>query len=80
MVRAYVLIDMMAGYARALVDSLCNKKGIVVVNRVTGPYDIIVIIEGEDMNSISEFVSNEIHTMSGVVRTTTCVTLGQASK
>ena len=76
MVRAYVLIDMKAGYARDLVDSLCNKEGIVVVNRVTGPYDIVVIIEGEDINTISEFVSNEIHTMSGVVRTTTCVTLG----
>ena len=76
MVRAYVLIDMTAGYARGLVESLCNKQGIVGISRVTGPYDVVVMIEGEDINTLSEFVSNEIHTMSGVVRTTTCVTLG----
>lgn len=76
MVRAYVLIEMMAGHARNLVSSLSNQAGVVVVDRVTGPYDVVAVIEGADINTISELVTNEIHTLSGVVRTTTCVTLG----
>ena len=76
MVRAYILIEMMAGHSRNLVNSLKGKKGVKSVSRVTGPYDVLAVLEASDINDISDIVNSEIHSLTGVVRTTTCVTLG----
>ena len=75
MTRAYVLVEMMAGHARNLVNNLSGRRQVTDVARVTGPYDVIVVIEAEDVNEISETVNRGIHSQAGVVRTTTCVTL-----
>ena len=77
MVRAYILIEMVAGHSRNLVNSLRGSSGIRNVARVTGPYDVIVIVEGKDVNEISEIVATEVHSQSGMVRTTTCVSLSE---
>ena len=75
MVRAYVLIEMVAGQSRNLVASLRDRPSVKDVDRVTGPYDVIAVLQGDDINQISDVVSKEIHSLAGVVRTTTCVSL-----
>ncbi len=75
MVRAYILIEMVAGHSRALVASLQGGASVVAVDRVTGPFDVVAILEGKDINAISDIVTSEIHSLEGVVRTTTCVCL-----
>jgi DNA-binding Lrp family transcriptional regulator len=45
------------------------------LDRVTGPYDVIAVLEATDINRISDIVADEIHSLPGVVRTTTCVSL-----
>ena len=75
MVRAYVLIEMVAGHSRNLVNSLNGREDILNVARVTGPYDVIAVLEGQDIDAISNTVTEIIHTLGGVVRTTTCVAL-----
>ena len=75
MVRAYVLIEMVAGHSRNLVNSLKGREDILDVARVTGPYDVIAVLEGQDIDEISNTVTEIIHTLGGVVRTTTCVAL-----
>ena len=75
MVRAYVLIEMVAGHSRNLVNSLRGQEGVLDVARVTGPYDVIAVLEGQDIDEISNTVTEVIHTLAGVVRTTTCVSL-----
>ncbi|MCI0771643.1 MAG: Lrp/AsnC ligand binding domain-containing protein, partial [Chloroflexi bacterium] len=47
------------------------------VSRVTGPYDVIAIIEDEDMNKVHDFVTTVIHKEEGVLRTTTSVSVEQ---
>ena len=74
-VRAYILIEMVAGHSRALVDTLKDRRAVTAVDRVTGPYDVIAILEAPDLNQISDIMATEIHSLSGVVRTTTCVCL-----
>ena len=76
MVKAYVLIEMAAGHARNLVNSLRGSEGVLDVVRVTGPYDVIAVLEAEDVDRISDSVSQNIHSHTGVVRTITCVTIG----
>ena len=73
MVRAYILIQMMAGHSRNLVTTLEGYQAVNDIERVTGPYDVIALLEATDINDISDIVADEIHTLAGVVRTTTCV-------
>ena len=76
MVKAYVLIEMVAGYSTQFVDAISDPAaGSSLTDRVTGPYDVLVIVEAEDLNGLSSFVQGEIHTQQGVVRTTTCVAM-----
>ncbi len=75
MVRAYILIEMVAGHSRKLATSLRGSESVTDVDRVTGPYDVIAVLEGADINAISDVVTNDIHPLDGVVRTTTCVCL-----
>ena len=75
MVRAYVLIAMAAGHSRNLVNALKGREGVRDVARVTGPYDVIVVMEAQDVDEISNTVTEEVHTLRGVIRTSTCVSL-----
>ena len=73
MVKAYVLIEMVAGHSRKLANTLKQRKVVKAVDRVTGPYDVVAILEAPSLNEISNIVGTEIHSLAGVVRTTTCV-------
>ncbi len=75
MVRAFILIEMAAGYSQALVGNLAAQDGISDVVRVTGPIDVIATIEAPNIEAVSAFVNAKIHSLEGVVRTTTCVAL-----
>lgn len=75
MVHAYVFMEMAAGHSRKLVEALQGHTNVYEVTRVTGPYDVIVVLKGTDLEEITSTVTNDIHLMDGVVRTTTCVAL-----
>ena len=75
MVRAYILIEMAAGHSTKLVRTLRGQPGVKDVDRVTGPYDVIAIIEASDLNKAHEFVTTEIHRLEGVLRTITSVSV-----
>jgi DNA-binding Lrp family transcriptional regulator len=76
MVKAYVLIEMAAGHSGNLVRSLEDQPSVRSISRVTGPYDVIAIIEDEDLNKVHDFVMTIIHKKDGVLRTTTSVAVG----
>ena len=75
MVRAFVLIEMAAGHSTNLVNTLRGRSDVVEADRVTGPYDVIAVLEAADLVQINEVVTTEIHHLEGVVRTITCVSL-----
>ena len=73
MTRAYILIETSVGKTRDVVSVLKGLEGIKSVDPVTGPYDIIVVVEGKDLNSIGELVTGKVHPIVGVTRTVTCL-------
>lgn len=75
MVKAYILIEMVAGHSRNLVETLEKRRLVTDVDRVTGPYDVMAVLEATDINKISDIVAEEIHSLPGVARTTTCICL-----
>ena len=72
--RAYVLIEAAVGKPNDVAKSLLYLKSreIKSVDLVTGPYDVIAVIENDDMNDIGRLVTDTIHPIPGVVRTVTC--------
>ncbi len=75
MVRAFILIEIAAGYSTAVVESLTGQNGIVDVVRVTGPVDVIAVVTAPTIRDVSDLVGESVHTLQGVIRTTTCVAL-----
>ncbi|MFQ5924474.1 MAG: Lrp/AsnC ligand binding domain-containing protein [Dehalococcoidia bacterium] len=74
-VRAYVLIEVAVGKAKEVVTALQKVEGVQSVAAVTGPYDVIAIIEMQDVNAIGDLVTRNIHSVSGIARTVTCLTV-----
>jgi DNA-binding Lrp family transcriptional regulator len=73
--KAYVLIETAVGKNKDVAAALERLKGIKSVDIVTGPYDIISIIEGESLNDIGDLVTGKIHPIAGISRTVTCLAI-----
>ena len=76
--RAYILIETSVGKNRDVGNTLRKLPGIEKVDNVTGPYDIIAVVEAPDLNSIGDLVTSSIHVISGIVRTVTCLSVGSS--
>ena len=71
--KAYILIEAAVGKTRDVVSTLRGLEGVVSVDPVTGPYDVIMVVEAKDLNAIGELVTSKIHPIPGVTRTVTCL-------
>ena len=74
--KAFILIETAVGKTREVADTLKSVGGMQSVNVVTGPYDVIAVIDTPDINTMGSLVTESIHTINGVVRTVTCVAVG----
>jgi len=71
--KAYILIECMVGRTKEVVTGLIRLKGVTSVDRVTGTYDIIAILEADTLNEIGDIVTGHIHPIPGITRTVTCL-------
>ncbi len=71
--RAFVLIETAVGKTREVANTLKDAGGMHSVDVVMGPYDVIAIIDAPDINTMGTMVTEQIHTITGVVRTVTCM-------
>jgi len=76
--KAFVLIETAVGRTKEVASSLEHLEGVKSVDPVTGPYDIIAIIEGETLNEIGDLVTGKIHPIAGISRTVTCLAIWAA--
>ena len=72
-VKAYVLMETQVGKISIIVNEISELKGILSAYTVTGPYDAIVVIEGETLAEIGSIIMAITSTVSGITRTVTCV-------
>ena len=73
--KAFVLIETAVGKTREVVANIRKLKGVKSVDPVTGPYDVIAIIESESLNDIGDLVTGKIHPIAGIARTVTCLAI-----
>ena len=74
--KAYLLVETAVGKTRDVATALRDLQGIDSADVVTGPYDIIAIINQQDMAGVANLITERVHTVPGVVRTVTCVAVG----
>lgn len=73
--KAFILMETAVGRSKEVVAGLRQLKGVKSVDSVTGPYDVIAIVEAESLNDIGDLVTREIHPVAGITRTVTCLAL-----
>ena len=74
--RAYILIETTVGQTRAVADELRNLAAVESVDNVTGPFDIIAVVAGDDLNAAGNMVTDHIHSINGISHTVTCLSIG----
>jgi DNA-binding Lrp family transcriptional regulator len=77
MTRAYVLIEAAVGKAKSVAEGVQNlqltESRVVSVDAVTGPFDVIALLESDDLDKVGRAITEGIQQVDGVQRTTTCL-------
>jgi len=76
-VRGYVLIEAEVGKAKSVGEAAHKLSHpdakVISVDTVTGPYDVIVQLEAEDLDRLGNCITDGLQRLPGVQRTTTCL-------
>ena len=77
MMRAYVLIESAVGKASLVAEGVkglsLNDAKVIGVDAVTGPFDVIALLESDDLDKLGRAITDGIQQVEGVQRTTTCL-------
>ena len=75
--RAYVLIESTVGQASAVGEGVKKisvpDAEVISVDAVTGPFDVIALLESDDLDKLGRAITEGIQRVEGVQRTTTCL-------
>jgi DNA-binding Lrp family transcriptional regulator len=78
-IRAYVLIETEVGSIRAVSERLQvfeHRDGrLLAADTVTGPFDVIAVLEADDLDRLGNCITGGLQGISGVRRTTTCLAI-----
>lgn len=73
--KAFILIETVVGRTKQVASTLQQLKGVKSADCVTGPYDVIAVVEGENLNEIGVLITDKIHPVAGISRTVTCLAI-----
>jgi DNA-binding Lrp family transcriptional regulator len=71
--KAYVLIRTAPGLTKSISSALRISPTVQSVEMITGPYDLIVAIEGVTTNELLTTIMQDIRPAAGVRDTVTCL-------
>jgi DNA-binding Lrp family transcriptional regulator len=72
MVQAYILVQTEVGKAASVAIAIGEIDGVTQADDVTGPYDVIVRAEAENVDDLGRLVVAQIQGVPGITRTLTC--------
>jgi DNA-binding Lrp family transcriptional regulator len=73
MVKAFILIDTSPGKAKEVTGKIRQVAGVSSAHAVTGPHDIIAVVEAGDVSALGELVVQKIQSVVGVNRSLTSI-------
>jgi DNA-binding Lrp family transcriptional regulator len=72
MVQAYILVQTEVGKAAEVAIRIGAIAGVTQAEDVTGPYDVIVRAEADNVDDLGRLVVAQIQNVAGITRTLTC--------
>jgi DNA-binding Lrp family transcriptional regulator len=72
MVQAYILVQTEVGKAAEVAVRIGEIQGVTQAEDVTGPYDVIVRAEADNVDDLGRMVVAQIQNVAGITRTLTC--------
>ena len=72
MVTAYILIQTDVGKAAQVAKDILDITGVQQAQAVTGPYDVIVRAEAQNIDELGQLVVAHVQAVAGITRTLTC--------
>ena len=78
-VRGYVLVETEVGRTQAVGREMRGLQPsaakVLAGDTVTGPFDVIVQLEADDLDLLGRCITEDIQCVPGVQRTTTCLSV-----
>jgi DNA-binding Lrp family transcriptional regulator len=71
-VHAYILVQTEVGKAADVAARIAQISGVTQAEDVTGPYDVIVRAQAENVDDLGRLVVAQIQSVDGITRTLTC--------
>ncbi|HID29712.1 MAG TPA: Lrp/AsnC family transcriptional regulator [Desulfobacterales bacterium] len=76
MPKAYVLINVKSQHrVKETLVALRRKKGVASADAIFGPYDVIAVIEGQDLEDLSNTVIGDLYDLGHIKNSTTCIAI-----
>ena len=72
-IKAYVLASVEVGSGAGVVEDLLAMEPVKNTENVTGPFDVIAVVEVDDTATLGKLLVSEIETTKGITNTLTCV-------
>ena len=74
-VDAFVLVTVAGERVPDVVNQLQKMTGVQRVQAVTGPYDVIAIVQAPDLRALGELIARQVRAVPGVENTITCISV-----
>jgi len=75
--KAFLLIETVADKSNEVVAAIkqLGEQRVKWVSTVTGPYDVIAVVEGVTLFEIGDLVTGKINSIPGISRVVTCLAI-----
>ncbi|HEV8375522.1 MAG TPA: Lrp/AsnC ligand binding domain-containing protein [Candidatus Polarisedimenticolia bacterium] len=74
-VQAFVLVKVKSGTSEQVEDALADLPGVKLSHSVMGPYDVVVYVEGTNINSLRDMIMKTVQSIPAVRHTTTLLVI-----
>jgi DNA-binding Lrp family transcriptional regulator len=71
-VQAYVLIQTEVSKSSDVALEIRQIPGVTLAEHVTGPYDVIALVEAVTIDELGQLVISRVQDIPGITRTLTC--------
>ena len=76
--QAYVLLNVEYKHQKDIINKAKSLQAVTNVKTMYGIYDIMVILESNDMGAIKKTIDADLHDLDGITNMTSLVTVGIA--
>ncbi len=71
--KAYVLIKIRPGDIKEVVRQLRTTQHVLEASMTFGPYDVVAVVEADNLSKLGTLIASSIQPMPGVEQTLTCL-------